>query len=114
MSNILEQANNIENGRTEEAERQYGDFDTTMDNMRDIFNAMTGLNLDTQHMYKAMIAMKFARERYTHKTDNLLDAAAYIGALDNYIENKRPQEIAKPATAHDAPSYWVGEVKQPV
>lgn len=84
--NILEKANSIVNERSEEKERQYGSFDESMDKMRDIFNAMTGLNLTTEHMFKAMIALKLSREAHSHKEDNLLDAVAYIGALNNYIE----------------------------
>jgi len=87
-TNILKRANQIVNKRSEEKERQYGPFDDSMDAMRDIFNAMTGLSLTTEHMFKAMLAAKLSRERFAHKEDNLLDAVAYIGALDNYIENK--------------------------
>lgn len=86
--NILDQANKIVNERAEEKEREYGPFEESMDHMRDIFNAMTGLSLTTEHMYKAMIAAKFARERFKHKEDNLLDACAYIGSLNNYIDNQ--------------------------
>ena len=35
-------------------------------------------------MFMAMIALKLSRESYNHKEDNLLDAVAYIGALNNY------------------------------
>lgn len=87
-TNILEQADKIVNQRAEEKERQYGPFEDSMDNMRDIFNSLTGLDLTTEHMYKAMIAAKFARERFAHKEDNLLDACAYIGSLNNYIVNQ--------------------------
>jgi len=31
-----------------------------------------------------MVALKLSRESYNHKTDNLLDAAAYLGALQNF------------------------------
>lgn len=89
MANILERADQIVNKRSEENERKYGPFDESMDRMRDIFNAMTGLDLSTEHMFKAMIALKLSREAYTHREDNLLDAVAYIGALDNYIETKQ-------------------------
>jgi deoxyadenosine/deoxycytidine kinase len=87
-SNILAKADKIVNKRAEEKERQYGPFEDSMDNMRDIFNAITGLELTTEHMYKAMIAAKLSRERFTHKEDNLLDACAYIGSLNNYISNQ--------------------------
>ena len=88
---ILEMSNDIVFNRGEEKDRQYGDFKQSMDYMRDIFNAMTGLNLTTQHMYKAMIAAKFARERHAHKHDNLLDAIGYIASLDDY-ENHNPKQ----------------------
>ena len=35
-----------------------------------------------------LVALKFSRESYNHKTDNLLDAVAYIQGLDNYINEK--------------------------
>ncbi len=34
-----------------------------------------------------MVALKLSRHSYSYKEDNLLDAAAYIGSLNNYIEN---------------------------
>ena len=86
MSNILEQADQIVNHRSEEKERQYGPFEESMERMKNIFNAMTGLNLETEHMYQAMIALKLSRESYNHKEDNLLDAVAYMGAMNNYLE----------------------------
>ena len=86
MSNILEQADQIVNHRSEEKERQYGPFEESMERMKNIFNAKTGLNLKTEHMYQAMIALKLSRESYNHKEDNLLDAVAYMGAMNNYLE----------------------------
>ncbi len=85
--NILEKANEIVNHRSEEKERQYGSFPESMDRMRDIFNGMSGLQLETKHMFQAMIALKLSREAHAHKEDNLLDAAAYMGAMNNYLEN---------------------------
>jgi hypothetical protein len=40
-------------------------------------------------MFKALVALKFSRESYNHKRDNLLDAVAYIQGLDNYIEENK-------------------------
>jgi hypothetical protein len=53
-----------------------------------ILSAMTGKKVDTIFMYKAMVALKLSRESFNHKEDNLLDAVAYLGALNNYINNK--------------------------
>jgi hypothetical protein len=39
-------------------------------------------------MYLAMVALKLSRESYNHKSDNLLDAIAYLQGLENY-ENKK-------------------------
>lgn len=92
--NILEKADEIVNQRSEEKNRQYGSFDESMDKMRDIFNSMTGLQLETKHMFQAMIALKLSREAHAHKEDNLLDAAAYMGAMNNYLEaNKLPKQL---------------------
>lgn len=86
--NILKQANEIVNERSEEKERQYGDFDEGMERAAKILTAMTGEPLDAIFMYKAMVALKLSRESFNHREDNLLDAIAYIGALNNYINNK--------------------------
>ena len=88
MRNILQEANEIVNNRSEAKERQYGPFSEGMDRAASIFNGMTGLKITGREMYMALIALKFSRESFTHKTDNLLDAAAYIGALDNYLNEK--------------------------
>lgn len=87
MSNILKKANEIVNERSEEKERQYGNFDNSMELCATIFNAMSGLSLSAVNMYQVMIAQKLARQKNAHKEDNLLDACAYIGAMNNYIEN---------------------------
>jgi 1-aminocyclopropane-1-carboxylate deaminase/D-cysteine desulfhydrase-like pyridoxal-dependent ACC family enzyme len=87
--NILEKANEIVNLRSEEKERMYGPFEEGMERAAKILSEMTGVELDVTFMYKAMIALKLSRESYNHKEDNLLDAVAYLGALNNYINNKK-------------------------
>jgi len=84
--NILEQANDIVNNRSEEKERQYGPFDEGMRRAAMIFHGMTGKDLNGSDMYAALVALKLSRHSYGYRQDNLLDAAAYIGALDNYVE----------------------------
>jgi len=86
--NILEEANQIVNNRSEEAERNYGPFSEGMDRAALIFKGMTGFDVTGEHMYKALVALKFSRESYNHKQDNLLDAVAYIQGLENYINDK--------------------------
>lgn len=88
MANILEQANKIVNKRSEEKERQYGPFVESMKRATAIYNSMSPNNeqISVEGMYRAMIALKLSREAYRHKEDNLLDAVAYMGALNNYLE----------------------------
>ncbi len=86
--NILKEANEIVNERSQEKERMYGPFQESMSRASQILSGMTGIQLDELFMYKAMIALKMSRESFNHKEDNLLDACAYLGALNNHINNK--------------------------
>ena len=83
--NILALADEIVNHRSEEKSRQYGPFGEGMERAASICSGMTGKNLTAHDMFAALIALKFSRQSYNHKEDNLLDAAAYIGAWQNYI-----------------------------
>jgi hypothetical protein len=88
--NILKKADEIVNERSEEKEREYGPFDRSMEIATNIYNAMSpDHTISIPCMYKAMIALKLSREAFKHKEDNLLDAAAYIGALNNYLEKHK-------------------------
>jgi len=82
--NILEEANNIVNKRSQEKERQYGPFSEGMDRAAMIMRGMTGKDITGEDMYAALIALKLSRESYNKKYDNLLDAIAYLGAKYNH------------------------------
>lgn len=88
MSNILDRANKIVNERSEEKERMYGPFDESMTRAAMLYNLMSPKDeqISSTGMYRAMIALKLSREGYHHKEDNLLDAVAYMGALNNHLE----------------------------
>ena len=90
MSNILEQANKIVNERSEEKERQYGPFKASMERAAALYNLMSPKDqqITTAGMYRAMIALKLSREAYAHKEDNLLDAVAYMGSMNDYLEEE--------------------------
>lgn len=94
MSNILDKANKIVNERSEEKERMYGPFDKSMEKATAIYNLISPENeqISTPGMYRAMIALKLSREAHHHKEDNLLDAVAYIGALNNHLELNNPNK----------------------
>lgn len=90
MSNILKQANEIINCRSEEKDRMYGPISEGMEIASQIYNLITpeDYHITPEGMYWALIALKLSRQHYNHKEDNLLDAVAYMGALNNYIESK--------------------------
>ena len=90
MSNILEQANNIINNRSEEKERQYGPMGEGFERAALIASGMSGKEWSAHDMFIAMVALKFSRQSYNFKEDNLLDAVAYIGAWQNYINDTKP------------------------
>ena len=94
MANILEQANKIVNERSEEKERQYGPFMASMAKAAVIYNLISpeGQQITTAGMYRAMIALKLSREAYAHKEDNLLDAVAYMGSMNDYLEECELEE----------------------
>jgi len=82
--NILEKANKIINLRAEEKERQYGPFDKSMQKAAIVATELCNKKITTEDFYKCMIALKISRMAYNLKEDTLLDAVAYIGALNNY------------------------------
>lgn len=95
MSNILKIANEIVNERSEEKERQYGPFEPSMERAAALYNLMSskGEQITTHGMYRAMIALKLSREAHCHKEDNLLDAVAYMGSMNNYLESHNAKNV---------------------
>ncbi len=82
--NILLKANEIVNERAEEKTREYGPFDESMTKAAIIASELCNKHISTEDFYKCLIALKMSRMAYNLKEDTLLDAVAYIGALDNY------------------------------
>ena len=90
--NILEKANQIINERSEEKERQYGPMGEGLERAAMIASGMTGKDFNADDIFAALIALKFSRHSYNYKEDNFLDAAAYLGAWNNYIQGKSKNE----------------------
>ncbi len=84
--NILKKANEIINERSEEKEREYGPFSEGMERAAMIASGSTGKQFTAQDMFMCLVALKLSRQSYNHKEDNLLDAVAYLAALNNYNE----------------------------
>jgi len=96
MKNILKHANAIVNERSEEKARKYGPFSEGMERAASIASGMTGKDFTGEDMYAALVALKLSRHSYSYREDNLLDACAYIGALDNYIKEKTNENQQSP------------------
>ena len=88
--NILEKANEIINRRSEEKTRQYGPFIECNARAARIATELCGKEITTLDIYYFQVALKLAREAYAHKEDNLLDAVAYLGALNNFHNGVEP------------------------
>jgi hypothetical protein len=86
--NILEEANKIINERSEEKERQYGPIGEGLERAAAIASGILGKNLTAHDVFAVLIGLKFSRHSYNYKEDNFLDAAAYLGAWNNYIQDK--------------------------
>jgi len=101
--NILARANKIINERSEEKNRQYGDFDESMENSARIASLFRGKEIDTNTMFCAMIGLKGARISHSLRMNNdlpsdpdsMCDLTAYIGAWQNYSNNLniKPKKI---------------------
>lgn len=86
--NILKAADRIVNERAEEKERQYGPFQECMNKTAKLASIMSDKEITIKDAYNVLIALKLARESYSHKEDNLLDAVAYMGSLNNLLEGE--------------------------
>ena len=89
--NILQKANEIVNYRSEEKERQYGPFAECNARVAQIASILCQKEITTLDIYYFQIALKLGRETFAHKEDNLLDAVAYIGALNNFHIGLEPE-----------------------
>ncbi len=88
---ILMRADKIVNQRSEEKEREYGPFSEGMKRAASIASGMSGKDITAHDMYIALVALKLSRQSYNFKEDNLLDAVAYMGAWQNFIEENRDE-----------------------
>lgn len=87
--NILKEADQIVNQRSEEKQRMYGPFEDSMELAAKIASLTTGKNIEAKDMYLCMVALKLSREAHSHKEDNLLDCVAYLGALNNFYNKEK-------------------------
>ena len=85
---MAQEVHEIVNERGEETARAYGPFSKGMQRAAMIFSGATGIQVEGEHMYMALVALKLSRQSFNHKYDNLLDAMAYLQGLANFKEGK--------------------------
>lgn len=95
MSNILDRANEIVNSRSEEKERQYGSFNECHQKAAEIATILCNKEITKEDTMWILVALKLARESFSHKEDNLLDAVAYIGGVNNMLEESIVKDTPK-------------------
>lgn len=100
--NILDKANEIVNKRSEEKERQYGPFQQCMLKTAKLASIMSNKEISIVDAYNVLVALKMARQSYAHKEDNLLDAVAYLGSLNNFLEKEGHPNNTLSDEEHDA------------
>jgi hypothetical protein len=82
--NILIKADEIVNKRMGEQASSYGDFHECNIRAAELASIMIQKKITGEDIYFIMVALKLARQSFSHKEDNLLDAVAYLAALNNY------------------------------
>jgi hypothetical protein len=87
--NILQKANEIINERSEEKEREYGPMDEGLEKAADIASILSSKKITVDDMFICLIALKLSRQSFSKKEDNLLDAVAYMGGWQNYLNKNK-------------------------
>ena len=94
--NILEHANEIINKRSEEKDRKYGPMNESINNAAKIASSILGKPIDMNTVFAVMMGLKLSRvsnslkrtNRLPKDTDSMLDCVAYMGAWQNYQNDK--------------------------
>lgn len=81
--NILIKADEIVNKRSEERQREYGNFPDSMLKAAKIATELCNKEITQDDMYKIMVALKLSRIAHKPKEDSLLDAVAYLAAFND-------------------------------
>lgn len=89
MDNLLQRAYSIVYERSEEKDRQYGDFIESMARTSRIASELCNKEITIEDTYKIIVALKLSREAHMHKEDNILDCVAYLASLNDYENGKK-------------------------
>jgi len=83
---ILEHAHHIIDRRAEEGHREYGSIHENFVHTALIAGILQNKEFTPQDCIAVLASLKLARHNRSYKQDSLLDAVAYLGALDNDIQ----------------------------
>lgn len=93
---ILQEAHDIVYERSEEKSRMYGEFTEGMEQTARIASELCRKEITTFDAYNVLLALKLSRASWNYKEDNYLDLLAYAASLNDYLKDKKNQEIIKP------------------
>jgi len=80
----------------DDRQKQYGMTGFSMGLTSDILNLVFGIKLTKTELAKVLIAFKFAREKFDHKEDNILDAVNYLCiSLNERCDEDNKKQIKK-------------------
>ena len=77
---ILEEAEQIINGERKDA---YGPVEESFKKVATIWSVVLGYEVTPAQVALCMVGLKLVREVTTHKRDNLVDAAGYLGLMEH-------------------------------
>jgi len=83
---ILAEAADIMDNRGQERQRAYGPMQKSIADAGLFASTMSRRPLSADDVLCAIIGIKMSREKHAHKRDNLLDAVAYMSALNDLRE----------------------------
>tara|TARA_R110002110_G_scaffold107847_10_gene269751 strand:- start:2396 stop:2680 length:285 start_codon:yes stop_codon:yes gene_type:complete len=89
--NILKKAYEILYVRSKK-EIEYGPIIPCMDKTARIASELSNKEFTGEDIYYMMIAVKLARNSWTHKEDNLLDCITYTASLNDYQKKKKNEQ----------------------
>ena len=80
----LEEAHEILIKRSQEREREYGPMADSIERAAKIASELCNKEITPQDMFKCMVALKLSRIAHRVKRDSVVDACAYLAALEDY------------------------------
>jgi hypothetical protein len=90
---LLQRASEILDKRSEEPERNYGDFTESIDRTAQLATLMGKKEITPEDVLNVLIALKLARESHAHKEDNILDAIVYLAQKNSTYDNKLRKDV---------------------